>query len=80
VEPDASGRFSVAEVNLKKIMEAKTREENIQIYPHDVISVPKAEFVYVIGDVSVRAASFLAKTSPCPCFKCFRSLRPQHNS
>src|SRR5258706_14560905 len=32
-------------------MEAKTPEENIQIFPHDVISVPKAEMVYVIGEV-----------------------------
>jgi polysaccharide export outer membrane protein len=48
---DASGRFSVAEVNLKKIMEAKNPEDNIQIFPHDVISVPKAEMVYVIGEV-----------------------------
>jgi polysaccharide biosynthesis/export protein len=48
---DPSGRFSVAELNLKKIMEAKNPEENIQIFPHDVISVPKAEMVYVIGEV-----------------------------
>jgi polysaccharide export outer membrane protein len=48
---DASGKFSVAEVNLRKIMDAKTPEENIQIFPHDVISVPKAEMVYVIGEV-----------------------------
>jgi polysaccharide export outer membrane protein len=50
-EVDASGRFSVAELNLKKIMEAKDPGENIQIFPHDVISVPKAEMVYVIGEV-----------------------------
>ena len=50
-ELDSSGRFSVAELNLKKIMEAKNPEENIQIFPHDVISVPKAEMVYVIGEV-----------------------------
>jgi polysaccharide export outer membrane protein len=48
---DASGRFSVAQVKLQDIMEAKTPEENIQIFPHDVISVPKAELVYVTGDV-----------------------------
>ena len=48
---DASGMYSVAEVNLRKIMDAKTPEENIQIFPHDVISVPKAEMVYVIGEV-----------------------------
>jgi len=48
---DPSGKFSVAEVNVRKIMDAKNPEENIQILPHDVISVPKAEMVYVIGDV-----------------------------
>jgi polysaccharide biosynthesis/export protein len=48
---DPSGKFSVAEVNLRKIMDAKVPEENIQIFPHDVISVPKAEMVYVIGEV-----------------------------
>jgi polysaccharide export outer membrane protein len=46
-----TGQFSVAEVDVKQIMEAKNPEENIQIFPHDVISVPKAEMVYVIGDV-----------------------------
>ena len=48
---DASGRFSVAQVNLQEIMNAKTPEDNIQILSHDVISVPKAELVYVTGDV-----------------------------
>ena len=48
---DATGKYSVAEVSLQKIMSAKTPEENIQIFPHDVISVPKAEMVYVIGEV-----------------------------
>ena len=48
---DPSGQFSVAEVNLKKIMDAKDPAENIQIFPHDVITVPKAEMVYVIGEV-----------------------------
>jgi polysaccharide export outer membrane protein len=58
MELDASGRFSVAELNLKKIMEAKDPEENIQIFPHDVITVPKAEMVYVIGDVK-RSGAFV---------------------
>jgi polysaccharide biosynthesis/export protein len=48
---DPTGGFSVAEVNLKAIMQAKDPEDNIQILPNDVISVPKAETVYVIGDV-----------------------------
>jgi polysaccharide biosynthesis/export protein len=48
---DPSGRYSVAQVNLQSIMEAKTPEENIQILPHDVITVPKAELVFVTGEV-----------------------------
>jgi len=48
---DASGRFSVAQVKTQDIMEAKVPEENIQILPHDVISVPKAELIYVTGAV-----------------------------
>lgn len=48
---DSSGQFSVVELNLKKLMDAKDPTENIQIFPHDVITVPKAEMVYVIGEV-----------------------------
>lgn len=55
---DPSGQFSVAELNLKKIMEAKDPTENIQILPRDVISVPKADMVYVIGDVR-RSGGFI---------------------
>jgi len=51
VTVDPSGAFSVAEVNLKDILDAKNPEENIAIMPHDVISVPKAEMIYVIGEV-----------------------------
>src|SRR6266849_9238884 len=47
VTVDPSGAFSVAEVNLKDILDAKNPEENIAIMPHDVISVPKAELIYV---------------------------------
>lgn len=48
---DPSGQFSVGEVNLKQIIDAENPEGNIQILPHDVISIPKAEMIYVIGDV-----------------------------
>jgi polysaccharide export outer membrane protein len=48
---DATGQYSVAEVNLKEIMEAKNPAENILIMPNDVISVPRGEVIYVIGDV-----------------------------
>lgn len=49
---DATHQFSVAEVNLKAVMEAKKPEFNIKIKPHDVLSVPRAEVVYVIGEVN----------------------------
>ncbi len=55
---DSSGQFSVAEVNVAEIMEAKNPEDNIQIFPHDIISVPKAEMVYVIGEVK-RSGGFV---------------------
>jgi polysaccharide export outer membrane protein len=48
---DSSGQFSVAEVSLRNIMQATRPEENILIQPNDVISVPRADLVYVIGDV-----------------------------
>jgi polysaccharide export outer membrane protein len=48
---DPSGQFSVAEVNLQNIMEARDSSANIVIMANDVISVPKAQMVYVIGDV-----------------------------
>jgi polysaccharide biosynthesis/export protein len=48
---DESGKFSVASVSLKEITDAKNPDDNIQIFPHDVISVPKAEMIFVIGDV-----------------------------
>ncbi|MGA2740638.1 MAG: polysaccharide biosynthesis/export family protein [Bryobacteraceae bacterium] len=49
---DSTHQFSIAEVNLKSVMEAKNPEFNIAIRPHDVISVPHAEVVYVIGEVN----------------------------
>lgn len=48
---DPSGLYSVAEVEIKTIMDASAPEKNILVRPHDMIFVPKAEMVYVIGDV-----------------------------
>jgi polysaccharide export outer membrane protein len=50
-QADSSGRFSVAEVNVREVIEARRPEDNIAIRPQDVISVPRAEMVYVIGEV-----------------------------
>jgi polysaccharide export outer membrane protein len=43
---------AIATVRLKSVMEGKNPEYNIAIRPHDVISVPHAEVVYVIGEVN----------------------------
>ena len=50
-ETDASGQFSMAEVSLQEVMEARNPAENVLIMPHDVITVPRAEMIYVIGGV-----------------------------
>ena len=48
---DVTGQFNTAEVSAKALLEATTPEANIQIRPHDVISVPRADLVYVMGSV-----------------------------
>jgi polysaccharide export outer membrane protein len=48
---DSSGEYQVAEVSVKSVMEAQNPKENIQVLPDDVVTVPKAEMVYVIGAV-----------------------------
>ena len=55
---DPSGRFNIAEVSLEAVMEARNPEENVLIMPNDVISVPRAEMIYVIGGVE-RSGGFV---------------------
>ena len=55
---DPSGRFHIAEVSLEAVMEARNPEENVLIMPNDVISVPRAEMIYVIGGVE-RSGGFV---------------------
>ena len=55
---DPSGQFSVAGVKLASIIEAKDPQQNIAIRPYDVISVPKGEMVYVVGEVE-KAGGFV---------------------
>ena len=61
---DPTGRYSVATVNLRSIMEARKPEENILVCPFDVISVPKGELVYVIGDVRKSGGFILSEQEP----------------
>lgn len=48
---DPSGKYSVAEVRIPDILSARDPADNIRIQPHDVITVPLADRVSVIGDV-----------------------------
>jgi len=57
---DSTGQFSIAEVNLEDVMKARHPEENVFIKPHDVISVPRAEMIYVIGAVE-RSGGFVLR-------------------
>lgn len=50
-KPDPTGQFTVAEVEVRELMAGTKPAENILISPHDVITVPTAEVIYVIGEV-----------------------------
>lgn len=54
---DSTEQFYTAEVSARSVMEAKSPQENIQVMPNDVISVPIAQLVYVVGSVQ-RAGGF----------------------
>jgi polysaccharide export outer membrane protein len=55
--PDKSGEFFVGELNVRSVMDAKSPEDNIEVQSNDVITVPKADLVYVVGAVH-RAGGF----------------------
>jgi len=49
---DPTGMYSVAHVNIRDVMSGKDPQGNIYIKPHDVITVPRARMVYVLGNVT----------------------------
>jgi polysaccharide export outer membrane protein len=48
---DPTGQYSVAQLSLKSLLAAQNPFQNILVKPQDVISVPRAETVYVMGQV-----------------------------
>ncbi len=48
---DQSGQFSIAQLSLDDLTKSRNPQNNIFVRPNDVISVPKAEIVYVLGQV-----------------------------
>lgn len=49
--PDSSGEFSVAEIRVSELLEAKDPAHNIWVRANDVITIPRAKLVYVVGEV-----------------------------
>jgi len=49
--PDSSGQFTIADVSLEKITSGQNPQENIEVRANDVLSVPRASLVYVVGEV-----------------------------
>ena len=49
---DPTGKFWVAKVDVEKLLSAERPEHNIRLEANDVISVQKANLVYVIGDAN----------------------------
>jgi len=48
---DSTGEFSLAKVSLPEIMNNIHPEENITVKANDVISVPRGDVIYVVGEV-----------------------------
>jgi len=48
---DSSGKFNVAEISLVSILKGAQPRDNIDVEARDIVSVPRAEMVYVIGEV-----------------------------
>jgi polysaccharide biosynthesis/export protein len=58
---DRTGQYYTATVDTKLLLDAKEPSANIVIKPNDVISVPKAEMVYVVGAVNKSGAFVLSE-------------------
>ena len=48
---DPTGEFLIGKVNIREAMEARSPHENIDVLSNDVITVPRADLIYVIGAV-----------------------------
>jgi polysaccharide biosynthesis/export protein len=48
---DPTQKYYIAQVNVKNVMRGLNPENNILVLPNDIISIPKADVVYVLGEV-----------------------------
>jgi len=58
---DTTGKYYTATVDTKLLLDAKDPSANIVIKPNDVVSIPKAEMVYVVGAVNKSGAFVLSE-------------------
>jgi len=84
--PDPTGKYSVAYVPLKELMAGTDPADNIPILPHDVITVPTADVIYVIGDVKKPGEITMKDQSTVPVLQALSSAQgfgpqsaPQHS-
>ncbi len=63
VAEDPTGKYYVAEVGVKEILEGEAPAKNIPVKPHDVITVPKGKMVYVMGAVKKTGGYVLGERS-----------------
>jgi polysaccharide export outer membrane protein len=66
VSKDSSGDFFVGQLDVRAVMEAKTPHDNIEVHADDVITVPKADLVYVIGAVKRSGGFVLSEKEQIP--------------
>lgn len=59
---DATADYTVAEVNLQEAMDGKYAAGSLQVKPNDVITIPRAKMIYVIGEVKKPGAFVLHET------------------
>lgn len=56
-DPNPGGEEAI-DVSVRDLLEGKSASQNVAIRPHDVITVPRAEMVYVVGEVN-KAGGFV---------------------
>lgn len=56
---DPTGKFSSAQMSLPRIVSGELAAENIQLQPHDVVTVARAPIIYVLGEVAKTGAFVL---------------------
>ncbi len=60
---ELSGGYSTGRYSLDDLINARNPADNILVEPGDVVSIPKAELIYVVGDVR-KAGGFTLSSHP----------------